>query len=322
MPRKEVIATISLRPYEAARGLGVTVSLGHRNRNVSSQIAIWESGIGGPLGPPADGDKDGRYGRLLLAAAMWIGFNDVTGGVRPALGTTNWRSYALFSLGAIDYRSGNADSARRLYEQALDIDFGNIGALVNLGSLFLTPASRTESTFDRDRRLKRARLLLMLASSKGQHDPSVMLRTRYMLALWALHRNDYTFANQQLDDLDRYVRLASTDAGLKQLSADIRAASKVLRATAELAHGTQTECVEFPQQGWYGLATQYNRAIFWARRSAMRADNDSDVERALDELRLTIERAEPDTRRQAGLEPAFVALRGDPRFKAIIGEMP
>jgi hypothetical protein len=52
--------------------------------------------------------------------------------------------------------------------------------------------------------------------------------------------------------------------------------------------------------GWFSLAVQYNRAVFWARRNGA-----GDMARARADLEAALARAEADVRRHAKRDPAF-----------------
>lgn len=325
VPRREVIAAVSLRPRDATRGLGVTVSIADRFGRVRDQTAIWEADIGGPPMPTSEGDEDGRQGRLLLAAAIWIGLNSYTGSVAPALGTLRWRSYTLFSLGAIAHRAGETAVALRLYRQALDDDLANLGARVNLGSLLLTPRAGEDAAEAR-LRLEFAELLLKSAAHEARGDLIIVLRTGYMLAVLGLHASWTTASfHKHLRNLTNLVEKARRDPALRNLALDVGQAAKVLRATVALENGDPHEPPSLVPPSlepttWYGVATQYNRAVFWARRIVTEPKYAvEDRTRALRELRVALERGDPDMRRQAALDPSFKSLRDDRAFQEIVG---
>jgi len=318
VPRREVVASVSLRPKDAASGYGITVSIARRRRRMDLR-AIWEADIGGPPAVSVEGDEGGRHGRLLLAAAIWIGFREELGDVKPALGTDRWRSYALFSLGAMEQAAGRVESARQLYHQALDDDVRNLGALVNLGSLLLVPSGPGEPEFDAQRRLERAELLLKRAAAGAGNDIGIGLRVAYLRAVGALRRGLWTQTLGHLERLEPLVARAKRDPDLERLAADTGRAAEVLREIIGLHAGDPGEGVAFPAGDWYGVATHYARAAFWAQRHAIHpGHNAEDPERALDDLRTALARADPDLRRRVAHDPFFDAIKQLAAFEELV----
>jgi hypothetical protein len=100
-------AVVAALQDEAAR-LKARGVLSDRYGKELDQVAVWESDFGGV----GTGEEDGRRQRLVLPIAIWLGFNEqLEEAPAPALGTTYWRSYALFVLGAVSHRAGKAATA-------------------------------------------------------------------------------------------------------------------------------------------------------------------------------------------------------------------
>jgi hypothetical protein len=98
------------------------------------------------------------------------------------------------------------------------------------------------------------------------------------------------------------------DEALYDFAADIEAAGRMLGRSVRHEQG---QPVQAPVSvGWFSLAVQYNRAVFWARRDAA-----GDEARARADLEAALARAEADVRRHAKRDPAFEDYCDDEWFK-------
>jgi|GEM_PF-1448522 len=101
-------------------------------------------------------------------------------GFKP-LGTEHWRSYALFTVGLSWHNDDDLDKAKQLYARALRDDYGNRGALFNLGSANM-------ETGEFDKAIARLRLAQSLALADSRpaltHPPhdDIWYRATYLLA--------------------------------------------------------------------------------------------------------------------------------------------
>jgi hypothetical protein len=145
-----------LRPRDLERGVGVTVTLKRRYGKVFDEITIWESDYRTPITLSEGEPKQNAYDRLAVPAATWLMYETGNLTLRRRLGrrlgrlgavpqslppsfwefqilaTKDWRSYALFAVGAEIHDRGDVGSARRLYLKALNHDPANRGANFNL----------------------------------------------------------------------------------------------------------------------------------------------------------------------------------------------
>lgn len=140
-------------------GVGLSVSLVSGGSRAISSITLWKRDFDPTWSPPpqkpgastekpdASAPKSGdalmieAYYRLALVAAAWALYALPLSGdaYRQArLLTDDWRSYALFRLGAATDAAGSPTKARQLYVMALGEDPSNRGALFNLGVLDVT----------------------------------------------------------------------------------------------------------------------------------------------------------------------------------------
>lgn len=142
-----------LRPRDPVRGAGVTVTLARRYGKVFDEITVWESDYG-PL--VSLGEKDPiqhAYDRVAVPIAVWLMYETGNLTFRRWLGrrlhsvlrllptscwefqilaTQEWRSYALFAVGAEMHELRDIEGARRRYLEALCDDPANRGAKLNL----------------------------------------------------------------------------------------------------------------------------------------------------------------------------------------------
>ncbi|MGN6188138.1 MAG: hypothetical protein ACTHOE_04515 [Conexibacter sp.] len=146
LPARTRSVSGELRPRDPVRGVGLTITFGRRYGKVFDETTLWEGDYGTPLPYARDDDLQPAYDRVALPAAAWVTFAATRRivyrrllRVKPfnVLGTTDWRSYALFAVGADQQEKGNRADARRAYERALGRDDGNRGAAFNLAALEL-----------------------------------------------------------------------------------------------------------------------------------------------------------------------------------------
>jgi tetratricopeptide (TPR) repeat protein len=200
--------TVSGRIGEAADTL--TVTLAKRSGAVLEQVTVTEEDFGWS-GAGNAGGRSAAASSLAESAAVWLmyerrrragpgrraaraydrrapGFLGGRGDDGPPLGTTNWRSFALFSAGADAYEHGELGAARRLYVRALEADPRNRGALLNLGTLDLhASAAGAPADEERDALRRRAKRRLQEVQSmtetggRVQRDP-MWFHASYSLA--------------------------------------------------------------------------------------------------------------------------------------------
>jgi tetratricopeptide (TPR) repeat protein len=83
------------------------------------------------------------------------------------LGTTYWRSYALFNAGVRRESEGDTESAEKLYVDALRLDPANRSARMNLAALLL---ARANNRRDRDRGVEQLRKAMQDAGDPSEWD--------------------------------------------------------------------------------------------------------------------------------------------------------
>ncbi|MGI9023203.1 MAG: hypothetical protein ACR2HV_08240, partial [Acidimicrobiales bacterium] len=134
-PKDRVTVRMTVQP-EGRQGLGLTATLvgGQKGRTINA-TTLWESDIG--LGGIADDqpvlEKRERYQLLVAPLGAWVYFTlaDLTQRDEQLLGTRNWRSYGLFSLGCRLYQT-HRQRGERLLREAIDADPANLGAHLNI----------------------------------------------------------------------------------------------------------------------------------------------------------------------------------------------
>jgi tetratricopeptide (TPR) repeat protein len=153
VPARTRHVTGQVRPCDAQRGAGLTVTFG-RHSKVFEEETVWERDFGRPLELADRAPVQPAYDRVALPAAVWLtfasanhtlwrGFTGWIGWPRPfvALGTDEWRSFAHFSIGADLQTTGDRKHAARAYQRALGIDPRNRGAALNLAAIELIDSS-------------------------------------------------------------------------------------------------------------------------------------------------------------------------------------
>ena len=207
--RKQCVVTGTVHPPHQHRGAGVTLVVSDRSGRESEQVTVWESEF--MLKEAGEAATEAvRYERLILPVAIWLGYRpmlrrgfnplppfELNRRPVPPLGVQSWRSYALFALGEL---VPDAAKQRLLYERALDLDEGNVGARLNLASLLLqrpagqvTPDGEKKQVEDGSseswrERLKRAGAdLEVVNGSRFALGQPIWFRGRYMEAIRCLY---------------------------------------------------------------------------------------------------------------------------------------
>jgi tetratricopeptide (TPR) repeat protein len=120
-------------------GLGVSIEL-TREKSYLAFSTLWEKEFA-----TAGGEVEG-FQQLAVPVAGWIDHHINTAmGAGKNLLSKDPKSWALFKAGAAWQEQHEKTKARALYEAALNIDPGNIGALANLGVMELSGRKYPES---------------------------------------------------------------------------------------------------------------------------------------------------------------------------------
>lgn len=134
-PKDRVTLRLTVQP-EGRQGLGLTATLvgGHKGRTINA-TTLWEAemGLGGiATDEPLLGERE-RYQLLVAPLAAWAYFTlaDLTQRDEQLVGTRNWRSYGLFTLGCRLYKT-HRQRGQRLLRDAIDADPSNLGAQLNI----------------------------------------------------------------------------------------------------------------------------------------------------------------------------------------------
>lgn len=114
------------------RGVGVTAQLVDGKQIVHS-YTFWQMDFDGE-NELSEADQDEIIDRLAEFVAIWLLFETFKYYGKPLsmLGTSDWRSYALFRAGVFAERDGRRNAAKSLYVQALQTDPRLRGARFNL----------------------------------------------------------------------------------------------------------------------------------------------------------------------------------------------
>lgn len=194
LPSRTRQVTGYLRPRDPRRGAGLTVALARQYGKVFDEITVWESEYG-PLQSVTEENPQPAYDRVVIPAAAWLLFNVRRyslwrrlriRGAFEVQGTKEWRSYALFAVGAEDYARGDAQSACVRYLQALRRDQANRGAKANLAVAELQTAGEDQDAWGRAG--KRLDELQAAIESDGHYDKAQLwYRVRYTQTVAAMH---------------------------------------------------------------------------------------------------------------------------------------
>jgi len=323
--RRVRVISGTVRPRETDRGAGVTVVVATRSGRRESEMTLWEADLGIV---PAEGETDeARYAKLVRAGAIWLAFLPRVGGSEPRLGTTDWRSYALFAIGEGYQRAENLEAARMRYIVALDCDEYNLGARLNLASLKL----RAQHDHAQPGELDEAIDLLggVIAATEGSIN-ALRFRARYLQAVAYLYRaavpgvdeaacyeRAYALADVTRDERSRaHGRSDALDRFLDAFEPQDR----VLLATTRMLTGRSSD-LDGLDRGWNATGALYHLACFYARRFR-KLGNADDRDRAINTLRRYLDRhaAEAHERNKsyARDDPAFAGLKDDPDFQALV----
>ncbi len=119
---------------DSGSGPGLTLSLRKRDGIVDA-VTLWPQQFQLGPGNNSDASKAGRLQKLGVPAAAWISHVTVTAaGIKPG-GAQDALSWALFKTGLEWEKDGKAAKAVDLYEEAIERDPLNWGALAQLGRL-------------------------------------------------------------------------------------------------------------------------------------------------------------------------------------------
>lgn len=289
-PNRPWRVTGTLRPADPERGAGLTLVLARRRNDAIPPLTVWERDfflVPSDAAAKAAGDGDAllaRYQRLALPAAVWLAFSPALGHNpdEPALGTKRWRSYASFAVGEDAQELGEDACARRLYDDALVRDPGNLGARTNLAAILLSP-DPGESKEAKSERLRLLRDQICFVLRKLGHAPTNPLwyRIRYVKTIGLLYNEDFEPARASADELLRDIEgeLAKRDpdspSALDSLLLHMRFPVEILRANAALEICAKTRgrlsCPDVkepqsPGDEWVSANGHYNLACHYARR--------------------------------------------------------
>jgi hypothetical protein len=324
VPRRIVEVKGTVRPVDPRRGAGVTIALSRRDGRSAAQDTFWEADY--YLAPPPDKmDKElaSRYARLLAAPAVWLAYQRDLGYKRsaPPLGTTNWRSYALFAAGEIAQDEGRRGDARRAYERALDHDPDNLGARLNLGALLLHAEPGPDGYPDEDEAAKRDRLsaarslLEEVNPRAADWSTAFPYRARYLVAIGDLYSSLPEHALRHVEALRREARRNEHQEHLQPMLVQLRPAVDALALSAFVLMDADPDFAQF-EDAWNPVATEYNVACAynrWADRTGTGEERRDRRGKALDHLSVAVARV-PGVRRSAKLDPALASIREDEEF--------
>ena len=321
VPRNILDVTGTARPVDPTRGAGLTIKLSERDGRTIAQQTVWESEY--LLTPAADQDLATRYARLLAPAAVWLAYRSELGydGTSPPLDTTSWRSYALFAAGDLLQREHRTSDARKAFEAALDDDGANLGALLNLGALMLTPPAGAdgyphEDADDVATRLQDARSLIGRVTRRADNwTRPLVYRAHYLAAVADLYAELPDKAIDHICELKRRLREQQCNEDLRPLLRGLEPAVEALYQGARVHKGCAPDLCWF-QGGWVSAGAEYNLACVyngWADMAVRAGDRKTRRRTALEHLATAIER-QPGMRADAKLDAALQSIRADTEF--------
>jgi len=138
MPTRTWRLTGDLQPTHPVRGAGLRLTLSRRLFGGFEEQTVWEKDL---AFTPSRGDAtQENYDRLAIPAAAWLIFATRTHPIlrwrhTRVLGTDDWRSYALFAVGAELQQKLDPRPARSRYQRALGISPENYGARMQLAAV-------------------------------------------------------------------------------------------------------------------------------------------------------------------------------------------
>jgi tetratricopeptide (TPR) repeat protein len=162
LPRRDLTITGHLQPADAG-GAAVSIALAETDGRIFDDTTLRGSAFGStPETPAAE-----IYRRLATPAAVWTLFTVARRLGKPTpLDLDDWRSYALFAAGTEWHLTGQVETARRLYLEALALDSSVFSAELNLGLLEIrlggeeNDAQRIERGVERLLHVREARSVL------------------------------------------------------------------------------------------------------------------------------------------------------------------
>jgi hypothetical protein len=324
LSRRVRLVSGTVRPVDPTRGAGLSLAISKRDGRQDAQITIWERDYGIELA--SDDDLAARYACLALPAAVWLAYQPPFSSTKERLGTTDWRSYALFAVAERAQREGAIDAARRGYIAALDADACNLGAQLNLGGLWLYDNRADETPAARDARLRLARPCIdAVATNEELRGRPIWFCARYQQALVELTLRNSKGASAICADTDACLHQLS-DSGMARFVANFDWPHYVLWQSARLTSGEEPKIAEVENRGWNSSSTMYNLACFYARRYAKLNDED-DRSRTIARLRAFLDRLGDEQRQRvaragARADPALETLWTDKEFVAVTEEPP
>jgi hypothetical protein len=250
------------------------------------------------------------------------------------LGARDWRSYALFALGEL---VPTTEKQRHLYELALDRDFANIGARLNLAALLMQrPVGQVSPTGERaeiasgrsegwKERLDEAGVHLdAIDESPAAARQPIWYRARYMEAVRCLYLDEGVAALQIVSQLSSEMQDNRRSPRLNGLIEALEQPLEVVERSAQLLATGLPVSVADLRSGWLTEDGEYNLACLWARYAGTLVGNEERAKatvQAVIALRRAIARGH-DSATEALTDPAFDPIREDPAFKAIVTVAP
>ncbi len=343
LPRRLVTVSGTVHPVHEHRGAGLTLAVADQRGRVLDQVTIWEREF--MLKKAGANAKDAvRYERLILPAAIWLGYNRALGfkAKNAPLGTLDWRSYAMFALGELVPKAADR---RRLYERSLDRDSGNLGAHLNLASMLLRrPKARTSQTPSpadvaaaraawSERLLEASRHLGLVASRSCPKTDPIWYRARYLQAWCHIYQSDICSGEQarhhgaetrrNIAELLSEADVHGEEQAVKGLVEGLRKPASVLDLIGELVQkGAVREVPDF-QSEWLTDTSEYNVACFYSRYSAAATGTlkSERVSKAVAALGRASERS-GHALKEARIDPDFDAIRDEPAFVQLVAVKP
>jgi tetratricopeptide (TPR) repeat protein len=213
LPQPVIILQGHLHP-PGDRGVGLTLALvDKRTGRILDEHTMWQEDYGPDSDPGSQSDKNSsiaHHYRLAKPAAVWTLYKyNEHGRARGTklLGAKDWRSYAFF-LAGVDWRlQRNNKQARQMFVEALNCDVNNQGAMLNLATLDVEEAARTDGVYERaiDRLTKAqgdaSRNSWLRTKEKDVHENPVWYKATYQLAAVYSYCGESGKAKKQAKDL-------------------------------------------------------------------------------------------------------------------------
>lgn len=140
---RSLTGTLHLHPSGV---VGASFSLETRSHRVLDGDAVWSSAYGLPPAATGSIDRSEVLYPLAYPVAVWAFWKLAEHPEK--LGTSSWRSYALFGMGSDFDAAGDPETAQRCYLQALADDPANLPARLNLASMWLAAPPSAECELD------------------------------------------------------------------------------------------------------------------------------------------------------------------------------